>query len=82
MDLFAFLQLHYTANHPEDNDDDDDNELPFKELKATGHVDTLVTMNKADHRSCPVFPVITEPITHPEGMPLHRANAVFHPPKA
>lgn len=82
MNWLGFLQLHYTANHPDDNDEDDDNELPFKDLKATGHVDTLIPMNKTEQRLCPEFPVLTEPITHPEGMPLYRANAVFHPPKA
>lgn len=33
MSLFGFLQLHYTADHPMDNDDTDDNQLPFKQQK-------------------------------------------------
>lgn len=80
--FLGFLQLHYTANHPQDNDDDDDNELPFKDLNAVSHVDNSVSFSRLEHRSCPEFPVISEPISHPEGMPHYRANAVFHPPKA
>ncbi len=81
MSLLAFLQLHYSANHPEDNDDSEDSQLPFKEIKAIGHVDNSVTMHRHEQRNCPEFIILTEPITHPEGMPCYRANAVFHPPK-
>jgi len=82
MSLMGFLQLHYTADHPADNDEDDDDDLPFKDPNTIGHLDTSVSSGRTEHRSCPEFPVITTPIIHPEGMPTYRANAVFHPPKA
>lgn len=82
MTLLAFLQLHYTADHPMDNDDDDDNELPFKDLNTIGHLDSPVVMARLEQRTCPEFLVISTPIVHPEGIPLHRTFAVFHPPKA
>ncbi len=82
LSVMGFLQLHYTADHPADNDDDDDNELPFKDPKALGHIDSSISAGRMEQRACPEFLLITEPITHPEGMPTYRANAVFHPPKA
>ena len=82
MSIWAFLQLHYTADHPADNDDDDDNQLPFKDLNAIGHLDAPLSVARAEQRNCPVFLVVNTPISHPEGIPQHRAFAVFHPPKA
>lgn len=82
MSFLGFLQLHYSANHPQDNDEEDDNQLPFKEIKVIGHVDNTVSMHRYENRTCPEFLILTETITHPEGMPCYRANAVFHPPKS
>ena len=82
MSIWAFLQLHYTADHPADNDDEDDNQLPFKDLNAIGHLDAPLSLARAEHRNCPVFQVVNIPIVHPEGIPQHRTFAVFHPPKA
>lgn len=82
MSLLGFLQLHYTADHPMDNDDADDNELPFKDLNTIGHLDSPVAVARLEQRNCPEFPVVSTPIVHPEGIPQHRTFAVFHPPKA
>lgn len=82
MSLLGFLQLHYTADHPMDNDDADDNELPFKDLNTIGHLDSPVATARLEHRNCPEFQVVSTPIMHPEGIPQYRTFAVFHPPKA
>lgn len=82
MSLFAYLQLHYTLNHPDDRDDEQDNHLPFKQTDAITHIDQTVTWPQAEQKDRPVFIVRTSPAIHPEGVPCHRATAVFHPPKS
>ncbi|MBI3138695.1 MAG: hypothetical protein HYZ15_08935 [Sphingobacteriales bacterium] len=82
LSLLGFLQLHYTANHPADNDDEDDNELPFKATEVINHIDNTVTTTRPESNQRPEFRAIPKLISHPEGTPCHRVYAVFHPPQA
>ncbi|MBI5373628.1 MAG: hypothetical protein HZA79_16510 [Sphingobacteriales bacterium] len=82
LSLLAFLQLHYSTGHPLDNDDEDDNELPFKATEAIGHIDSTVTMARPESGQRPEFPAIINQISHPEGKPCHRVYTIFRPPQA
>lgn len=81
LSLFGFLQLHYTADHPMDNDEDDDNQLPFKTTDAIGHVDFSISIDRLNLNIQPEFAAAVNQITHPEGDPCNRVYAVFHPPQ-
>ena len=81
MSMFGFLQLHYTADHPMDNDDTDDNQLPFKTTEAIGHVDFSISIGRFHLNTQPEFETAVNQISHPEGDPCHRAYAVFRPPQ-
>jgi hypothetical protein len=81
MSLIGFLQLHYTANHPMDNDDNDDNQLPFKTTEAIGHVDFSINIGRLNLNTQPEFAATINQISHPEGNPCHRVYAIFRPPQ-
>lgn len=81
LSLAGFMRLHYRQDHPADNDERDDQQLPFKAgydglLKditnsifpppVTGHI---------------FFPEAAVYCYFPEGAPLHRAYTIFHPPR-
>lgn len=80
--LLEFLKIHYTTNqHPADNDDNEDNELPFKSMGTIQHTDTPLSIKKEINTCAPVFVNSKYTICHPEGIPCHRSYAVFHPPQ-
>jgi hypothetical protein len=79
--LLGFLQLHYTADHPLDNDEDDDSQLPFKTTEAISHVDFSLNIGRFEQHSQPEFVVVVNQISHPEGNPCHRVYSVFRPPQ-
>lgn len=82
LSLLEFLKIHYTTNqHPADNDDKEDNELPFKSMGTIQHTDTPLTIKKEINTSAPVFVNSKYTICHPEGKPCHHSNSVFHPPQ-
>lgn len=81
LSFIAFLKIHYTEkHHPNDNDDREDNELPFKSTGNITHVDTPVIEKRitADFN----FPLEEKStIYYPEGVPTHKSFSVFHPPR-
>jgi len=81
MSLVDFLRIHYLDNHPADNDDQEDNQLPFKSDGTIGHPEPATPLAKELQEKCS-FPYSCNKNTiHPEGMLLHRAFSVFHPPR-
>jgi hypothetical protein len=80
LSFFGFLKIHYGDKHPEDNDDQEDNELPFKSSISIFHIDTptvtkkiavgFYTANKKE-TSCPLA----------DGILCHRSFSIFHPPR-
>ena len=43
LSFLEFLKIHYTdSQHPNDNDDREDNELPFKSIGNVSHTDTPI----------------------------------------
>lgn len=82
LSLLDFLVLHYSQDHPIDNDDSDDNQLPFKNFEAINHVDiTIIPFRYETEEFLSIIPQIIRPY-HPEGEPCGRSYAVFHPPQA
>ena len=76
-----FLKIHYSdGQHPNDNDDSDDNELPFKSIGDISHIDTPVLEKRST-----VYSDIYQrekPISYyPEAIPAHRSFSIFHPPR-
>ncbi len=82
LSLLDFLVLHYSQDHPVDNDDSDDNKLPFKNFEAINHVDiTIIPFRYETEELLSANPEIIRPY-HPEGVPCGRSYTVFHPPQA
>lgn len=81
LSLFDFLKLHYAGNHPNDNDESEDQGLPFKSGKSMIHTDiplVIITRTGENHLNNLNGKAIT---FHPEGILLHRSVSIFHPPK-
>lgn len=81
LSLLDFLKLHYAGNHPNDNDESEDQGLPFKSSENIIHTDIpLVIITDTDEN--PVNYFNRKAITyHPEGILLHRSISIFHPPR-
>jgi len=81
MDFFEFIQLHYLAEHPDDKDDADDRELPFKSNETIVHLDHgLINNHKLPDLTAATFPVIYG-VNVSEGHPCKPVQGIFHPPR-
>ncbi|HEX4875178.1 MAG TPA: hypothetical protein VFV31_00805 [Chitinophagaceae bacterium] len=81
--LIAFLKLHYSSqHHPNDNDDQEDNQLPFRSTGNVQHTDVPVVVRKELIITTPSFVNNTVTISHPEGELSDLSFAIFHPPRA
>lgn len=81
LSFFAFLKIHYVnREHPNDNDDKEDNELPFKSVNNISHIDTpLIVKN---FKAIENYYLADKPSTYyPEANLHHRTFAIFHPPR-
>lgn len=81
LSLAGFLQLHYRSDHPDDQDDNEDRQLPFKSGPdiLTTDLTAVVPLPAYPRHSSPV--VTSKTGYCPEGIPLHRAYSVFRPPR-
>ena len=67
-------------NHPNDNDDQQDNELPFKSTGDQYHVDVPV-IEKRIPGNHSFYVRVRSTTDHPEGVPNKRSFSIFHPPR-
>jgi len=81
LSFIAFLKIHYIdRDHPNDNDDKEDNELPFKSVGNISHIDTPIIAKNFKAAEDNYLP--NKPSSYyPEGNPNHRSFGIFHPPR-
>lgn len=76
-----FMQLHYTAAHPDDEDEQDDQELPFKSLAGINHLDQPWSDPQFFFLApCPL-PLSVFVIRYEQGIPCKKVDGIFHPPR-
>ncbi|MBI5857188.1 MAG: hypothetical protein HZB42_06025 [Sphingobacteriales bacterium] len=81
LSFFEYLKIHYSDNHPDDNDDNDDTQLPFKSQDGIVHIDTAIPVSrqiipKTDFGVSNVF------IPHyAEKIPDNKSFPIFQPPE-
>lgn len=82
MSLSGFLSLHYAGYHPDDRDDNDDRQLPFKDTKGILQNDLLAVETQC-FASLPALPPAGNvfPVLYNEGMLQQRSYSIFHPPR-
>ncbi len=82
MSLIDFLKIHYSdREHPADNDDNEDNKLPFKSSGKITHTD-IPLVAKRNIPAPALFPDNPGNTTlHTEGIPCDRSFSIFHPPR-
>lgn len=81
MTFWSFLELHYAANHPPDNDDDKDEQLPFKTKEAVSHIDVSLKTPFICSGLKPYIILSQSETWHSEGILCHKSNEIFRPPK-
>jgi hypothetical protein len=76
-----FLQLHYQDNHPDDKDENEDRQLPFKSnYTCTSTEVTNVIFIQPE--SAIFIPLKKQPKTfYREDVPIRQANSIFRPPR-
>lgn len=81
LSFIDFLKIHYSANHPNDQDDDEDNQLPFKSTENLVHIDTGVPFSgEAEEKQN--FPSVKKfIILFAEDVPVNRSSSIFRPPR-
>ncbi len=81
MSVRDFLQLHYAMAHPVDNDEQDDEELPFKSMAGIYHLDPPWPSPQLI-LTAPCYPQSTVyPVYYQEGNLSHFVDGIFHPPR-
>jgi len=79
--FIEFVKIHYSdKEHPTDNDDNEDNKLPFRSTDGISHIDTPLMENGPDPAD--IFHCQQRPIAYfSEGTPAHKSFSIFHPPR-
>lgn len=81
LSFITFLKIHYVdRHHPNDNDDKNDNELPFKSIGNISHLDTPLIEKKIVSAENNYLPA-KHSSYYPENIPDHRPFSIFHPPR-
>jgi hypothetical protein len=81
MNLAAFIHLHYQNDHPSDNDEREDGQLPFKSGIDSVNTDITNSILPAPLAGNSFVAIQKIKTYCPEGVPLHRAYIIFHPPR-
>lgn len=80
LSLLDFLKLHYTPHHPNDGDQREDEQLPFKSAGTLSHIDMNWIPAAAD--PSPGVPVTGRLYSVPPcEETIRRSYGIFHPPR-
>lgn len=80
--LAGFLRLHYLPGHPDDKDESEDQQLPFKNQEAVYHIDVLTGHQLPFTNFELATLVIPKNTYHTEGKLIQQSRGIFRPPKA
>ena len=81
LSFIEFIKIHYAGNaHPNDNDDSEDDRLPFKSIDGISHIDTPPVEKRIENFEN-FYLRRTRTAFHPEGIPNHPSIPIFHPPR-
>ncbi len=81
LSFLDYLFLHYGGVHPDDNDNDDDNQLPFKSVTDIVHVNLPVITYQENIFAGYPAPAQFQNAYHNEGFLTKAGNSIFHPPR-
>lgn len=81
LSFLDYLFLHYTGEHPEDNDNDEDNQLPFKSISDFAHTITPVISEQENNAAGNLILIQLQIACHPEGFLTKAGKSIFHPPR-
>lgn len=81
MDIWEFLRLHYSDEHPGDNDEQEDEKLPFKSAACVSHIDQVLAKPGLPEilSSRPSSVLFILEITR--GKPCGEVSGIFRPPR-
>ncbi len=79
--FFDFLRIHYSENHPLDNDEEEDNQLPFKSDGNICHIDTMpATIKETTEKAFVLLAGKPKTAFQEENLP-QRSFSIFRPPR-
>lgn len=81
LSFIDFLKMHYSNNHPDDNDDDDDTELPFKSQGNIVAADSITFLFIEHGEDFIFFPIERSYKSLTEGKLIKKSFSIFHPPR-
>lgn len=81
LSFIDFLKMHYSNNHPDDNDDDDDTELPFKSQGNIIAAESIIFHFTELDEDPVIFPIERSYKSYTEGALIKKCFSIFHPPR-
>ena len=80
MNIWDFLALHYSNEHPNDQDEQEDQGLPFKSSANINHLDQPWLQSPSTLGS--PYPISIQQfiIPYSDGHPCGKVDGIFHPP--
>jgi hypothetical protein len=76
-----FIKIHYSGSHPNDNDENDDKELPFKSKGSLTYIDTPVPFRREVPGKQIFFPDKKQGIQYEDDLSDKKICSIFHPPR-
>lgn len=81
LDIWSFLQLHYTDVHPDDNDEQEDGKLPFKSPEGFKYFDQPWESGPQQETEQLFAMVPARYGARADQPPLNPCFGIFHPPR-
>jgi len=79
--LVEFFKIHYSGDHPADNDDEEDGQLPFKSAGNIYHLENMTDIFRESSERL-IAPLSRNFSNHfREAIPSRTSFSIFHPPR-